>query len=595
VRFSRSPALLVTLAALVLTACGGGRSAGSLLPAEQPSSLGTLHASKHNVKATIRITIPKREHRRRVLVHGHYVSAATKSIAIAVTPPGGATIDHNADLTPASNPNCAGSPVVCTLTLALPPGSYTATFATYDGLLNGSSAPTGNELSANQSVPLTMVVGKNNVINLTLDGVPASVAVVPAAGSTLGGNMASGFTLAKCSSPPQTVSVLGVDADHNDILGPGAPTPSLASNKTDLPITATPSANSPNAFVLTPPAVATGNEVVQLTATVTAGSASGAPAQTARVNVTYSADLCGVMTEYPVPTSGSLPNGIAAGPDGAVWFTEEFGNKIGRITADVSPAITEYLIPTSGSRPAGITAGPDGALWFTEVSGGKIGRITTGASPAITEYLIPTASSAPEGITAGPDRALWFTEGLGDKIGRITTGATPAITEYSVPTSGSHPAGITAGPDGALWFTENSADKIGRITTGATPAIADYPVPTAGSQPQGITAGPDGALWFTECNGDKIGRITTGAAPATTEYPIPTSGSFPVGITSGPQGALWFAECNGDKIGRITTSAVPAITEYPALTSTSFPLFITVGPDGALWFTEEANKIGRLQ
>ena len=33
--------------------------------------------------------------------------------------------------------------------------------------------------------------------------------------------------------------------------------------------------------------------------------------------------------------------------------------------------------PHGNSGPAGITAGPDGALWFAEVVGNKIGRITT--------------------------------------------------------------------------------------------------------------------------------------------------------------------------------------------------------------------------
>lgn len=31
-----------------------------------------------------------------------------------------------------------------------------------------------------------------------------------------------------------------------------------------------------------------------------------------------------------------------------------------------SQTITEYPIPTAGSMPQGITRGPDGALWFTE-------------------------------------------------------------------------------------------------------------------------------------------------------------------------------------------------------------------------------------
>jgi hypothetical protein len=36
------------------------------------------------------------------------------------------------------------------------------------------------------------------------------------------------------------------------------------------------------------------------------------------------------FTEYAVPTAASNPVGIAAGPDGALWFTENNGNKIGR-------------------------------------------------------------------------------------------------------------------------------------------------------------------------------------------------------------------------------------------------------------------------
>jgi virginiamycin B lyase len=63
-----------------------------------------------------------------------------------------------------------------------------------------------------------------------------------------------------------------------------------------------------------------------------------------------------------------------AGPDGALWFTEQAGNKIGRITP--AGAITEFSIPTPGAAPLFITAGPDGALWFVESNVNKIGRIT---------------------------------------------------------------------------------------------------------------------------------------------------------------------------------------------------------------------------
>ena len=63
-----------------------------------------------------------------------------------------------------------------------------------------------------------------------------------------------------------------------------------------------------------------------------------------------------------------------AGPSGALWFTEDKGNAIGCITTDGE--IVEFPIPTEGASPEGIALGPDGNLWFTEQVGDKIGRIT---------------------------------------------------------------------------------------------------------------------------------------------------------------------------------------------------------------------------
>src|SRR5438477_190901 len=92
------------------------------------------------------------------------------------------------------------------------------------------------------------------------------------------------------------------------------------------------------------------------------------------------------ITEFSIPTGSSRPIGIAAGSDGALWFTGQTGNEIGRITT--AGVITEFPIPTAMSRPSGIAAGSDGALWFAEFDGNNIGRITTAG--AITEFPVPT-------------------------------------------------------------------------------------------------------------------------------------------------------------------------------------------------------------
>src|SRR5262245_56744452 len=70
-----------------------------------------------------------------------------------------------------------------------------------------------------------------------------------------------------------------------------------------------------------------------------------------------------VVSEFPLGTAPPAPQGITAGPDGALWYTDPGSNKIGRIS--IAGAVTEYTLPAAGSDPRGIAAGPDGALWFT--------------------------------------------------------------------------------------------------------------------------------------------------------------------------------------------------------------------------------------
>jgi streptogramin lyase len=293
------------------------------------------------------------------------------------------------------------------------------------------------------------------------------------------------------------------------------------------------------------------------------------------------------FTEYPGPTTPTFENGhaltdITAGPDGNLWFTEDYAfgaqTNIGRITPN---GVTTYFAVPSGSSEGGIAAGPDGNLWFTEARTNNIGRITP--SGAVTEFRVPTGSSGPSWISKGSDGNLWFTEDRGNNIGRITLNG--VIAEFPVPTSGSLPRVITLGPDGNLWFGEPFGNQIGRITPAG--AITEFLVPTGSAYPYGITAGPDGNLWFTENSANKIGRITPSGV--ITEFPVPTAGANPLFITGGPDGNVWFTESTGSHIGSITPAGT--ITEYAAPSPGSMG-GITTGPDGNLWFMEDdANKI----
>ena len=264
--------------------------------------------------------------------------------------------------------------------------------------------------------------------------------------------------------------------------------------------------------------------------------------------------------------------------------------------------IEEYSLPRAThyaeSYPTGIVAGPDGALWFAELFGNAIGRITT--SGFILEYALPAPNSGPNGITVGPDGNLWFTESGGDRIGVITTAG--VVTEYPLP-RGRYPIRITAGPDGRLWFVNEVGNTIGAITTGGI--VSEYPVrtppPLFGLSLHGITVGPDGALWFTEAATNNIGRITT--TGTVTEYPVPTANSSPLEITLGPDGALWFTEGGADKIGQIVLpKSVTATTLVTSLNPSVYGQRVTwtatvttsgwVPPTGKVTFTWGRFSIG---
>src|SRR5439155_983016 len=121
---------------------------------------------------------------------------------------------------------------------------------------------------------------------------------------------------------------------------------------------------------------------------------------------------------------GSYPRGIAAGPDGNLWFTESWG--VGRITP--AGVVKEYRAGFS-SGPAQIAAGPDGNLWFTELDRDQVGKITPAG--VVTEYRTGiNPDSAPFGIAAGPDGNLWFTEESLDTIEKITPAG--VVTAYSL-------------------------------------------------------------------------------------------------------------------------------------------------------------------
>jgi virginiamycin B lyase len=284
----------------------------------------------------------------------------------------------------------------------------------------------------------------------------------------------------------------------------------------------------------------------------------------------------------------TAPFAIAAGNDGAMWFTEEGASAIGRI--DGRGRVRQFRLPTRNAQPEGIVATKMGDLYFAEHAGPRyathVARITLGGR--ITEWN--DSNYMPAGVAPGTDGSVWFTQNCGG-LAHLLHGK---VEQYPLPGISGETTAIVRAPDRSLWFAEDGTARIGRIDTRGRLTIFDGLLydQKYNDLPNAVAVGPDGNLWWTAFESNLIwatdlhGRIVH-------EYPVPTSGSQPWGIVAGDDGALWFTEWTGNKIGRVTTQGT--FSEFPLPTAGAQPQGIARARDGSLWFVETgANQIGRI-
>jgi streptogramin lyase len=241
----------------------------------------------------------------------------------------------------------------------------------------------------------------------------------------------------------------------------------------------------------------------------------------------------GRPAEYAIPdghASGGLnsnPESVALGADGDVWFTThitgEDGSTAGIDRIDGEGTITPVALPIGVGRtlpernfPVGVAAGPEGEMWFLEDGTNDeghplIGRISLDG--AISELPVPGTKEGLWSIVRGAEGDMWFTIGS-NKIGRATPNG--EITEYPAGNlTGDGIGNLAAGPEGDVWYGEGAGslgriDAAGEVTTFSGAASVYYEISTVGFGPEGnLWYGPRGAGYGVS----EIDRLTTPVAP----------------------------------------------------------------------------------
>lgn len=252
----------------------------------------------------------------------------------------------------------------------------------------------------------------------------------------------------------------------------------------------------------------------------------------------------GRLRQYRLPGSENSPGDLEEAPDGAIWIAgfEEFiridpRNGSIAIGADFGP----YANPEIG-LPESVAVGPDGAVWFGDGAvPAHLLRVEPDGSTSTYALAGVEAEAAVNGMVLGPDRAIWlslseqFGGGHGE-IGRFTPDG--GLRLWHLPADHA-PQQIVVGPDGALWFAE-ADHHLGRITTDGE--ISEFTL-RPGLAVNDIAAGQGDSLWFTTKK--RVGRITTSGALKTWLVP---DADYLFGVAPAPGGGAWVSDGPADRV-----------------------------------------------
>lgn len=244
------------------------------------------------------------------------------------------------------------------------------------------------------------------------------------------------------------------------------------------------------------------------------------------------------ITLWDVPTRGSRPHDPLAARDGAIWWSGQLANKLGRLDPKTG-AIREYALQTPHTAPHGLTEDHDGNIWFTGNFAGLIGKLDP-KTGLVTEYDLPDPKARdPHTLVFDHDGILWFTVQQANFVGRLDP-KTGDIKLVSPPTANARPYGIAVSPQNVVTFVEFGANKIGTID-GKSMAIKEYALPDPGARPRRLAFGPDGAIWYTDFARGFLGRLDpiTGKVREWLSPSGPKSAPYGIVYT---KGALWYSE-----------------------------------------------------
>jgi virginiamycin B lyase len=245
-----------------------------------------------------------------------------------------------------------------------------------------------------------------------------------------------------------------------------------------------------------------------------------------------------IIKEWDVPTPNSHPHDPALAPDGALWYTGQGSNTLGRLDP-MTGKMQEFHLKTPNSGPHGLVADRAGNIWFTANSKGYIGMLNP-RTGEVTEYpLLDKGADDPHTPVFDQEGTLWFTVQGGNDVGRLDP-RTGLIILKKVPTPRALPYGIAVNSKGVPFFCEFGTNRLARIDP-RTMEITEYPLPD-GARPRRLAITSNDMVYYSDYAHGYLGRFDPTTEKAEEWRSPGGADSEPYAITVTPDGMVWYVE-----------------------------------------------------
>ena len=306
---------------------------------------------------------------------------------------------------------------------------------------------------------------------------------------------------------------------------------------------------------------------------------------------TFSDDAMNIVyVEYDVATSPGLPWSANPDKEGNMWMPYYGdGNKVGRLNPKTGE-VTFFPLPaekSAGVHSVRFRYMPDGTVWFTEFFLNKIMRISI--SKTNRNYANIADEGAPTGqrpskhtIRMDPTGKLWMS---GSPFSSFDP-QTKKFTHYDeVPST----YGVIVDNQGNTWFAVYAKDgAIGKVDA-KTGKLQVWP--TNSGPAQRLQVADDGSVWFSGRPRNNLGRLDPSTGTFKT-YPLPGPSPSPYPLNIDRNHYVWYGSTDQDSIGRLDPNT-GQVTEYPFPHSEGLMREFFLDAQGHMWFaTPTNNRVG---